>query len=429
MQLHSPLTPPPSSAHEPLAAVGDGVADDTQAIQDAMDRTHAGGGGRVVIPAGTYLVGTLKLRSGVHLHLEAAATIRATPDLDRYDHYVRPADNPEPQNDRWHRAVIVGDKVSDVRITGSGTLDGNRLEDTESDENVRGPHVVLLGECRDVVVRDIRIRDGGNYGLFLEYCRDVVIDAVRFHAGYDGLHMRGMPGRPCENVVVRHCDFRSGDDAIAGRYWKDCVIHDCRINSACNGIRLIGPTENLHIHDNVIYGPGRHPHIHSGRHNMLSAIKLQYGQWEPLPGPSHNVVIANNTARDVKSVLCVNSIEACPVGSVTVENFRAERVYGPACCFDGQPGVPIDHLTLSNVHVQFARSAGYTAAPDMPPEPIGKGVRETPAWGLWVEHVRRLDLDRVVMTTDQPDPRAAHLFRHVGETRMDRCSFTAAPTT
>ena len=66
-----------------FGAVGDGVTKDTQAIQAALDA-----GGLVFFPPGTYLSGTLHLRSGGGLLLSPGATLLASPDPEDYNKMI-----------------------------------------------------------------------------------------------------------------------------------------------------------------------------------------------------------------------------------------------------------------------------------------------------------------------------------------------------
>ena len=68
-----------------FGAVGDGVTLDTAAIQGAVDACAAAGGGRVTLPAGRYLSGSVFLKSHVELHLEMGAVLRGSTDLDDYN--------------------------------------------------------------------------------------------------------------------------------------------------------------------------------------------------------------------------------------------------------------------------------------------------------------------------------------------------------
>ena len=68
-----------------FGAKGDGTVKDTAAIQKAVDAAHAAGGGEVLLPAGTYLSGSLFLRSGVDFHLSQGAILKGSPDPADYN--------------------------------------------------------------------------------------------------------------------------------------------------------------------------------------------------------------------------------------------------------------------------------------------------------------------------------------------------------
>ena len=90
-------------------AQGDGRTADTAAINKAIEACSTAGGGRVNLPAGTYLSGTVHLRSEVDLHLEAGATLLGSADLKDYQNLVPPAIMPESKALAWHRALVLAD--------------------------------------------------------------------------------------------------------------------------------------------------------------------------------------------------------------------------------------------------------------------------------------------------------------------------------
>ena len=74
-RIHDPHIPSAEVNVRDFGAVGDGVTLDTQAIQRAIAYLHRQGGGRVIVPAGRYLTGSLALLSHINLHLDSPQSV------------------------------------------------------------------------------------------------------------------------------------------------------------------------------------------------------------------------------------------------------------------------------------------------------------------------------------------------------------------
>jgi polygalacturonase len=68
-----------------FGATGDGLHKETHALQKAIDACHRTGGGRVLLPAGRYLSGTIFLKSNVELYLQNGAVLLGSPDAEDYN--------------------------------------------------------------------------------------------------------------------------------------------------------------------------------------------------------------------------------------------------------------------------------------------------------------------------------------------------------
>ncbi|MFO7901946.1 MAG: glycoside hydrolase family 28 protein [Planctomycetota bacterium] len=145
-----------------LGAQGDGIANDTKALQTAINACAKAGGGRVVVPAGKYLMGAIRLRSNVELHLAEEARLVGVDDLDAYLGF----ESGDWGKGRWNRALIIGEGLRNIAITGEGTIDGNQVFDPKGEAGMRGPHTVLLSDCENVTLKDVTIRDSANYAFF-----------------------------------------------------------------------------------------------------------------------------------------------------------------------------------------------------------------------------------------------------------------------
>jgi hypothetical protein len=268
-------------------AVADDGTPDTGAIQAAIDMASNAGGGIVIIPRGTFRSGALHLKSNVTLHLdEGAVLLGSTKPLDY-------------GAGRWGDALITGENLENVRIQGKGVVDGADCRNPKGEEGFRGPHGILLADCRDIGIRGVTIRRTGNYAILCRTCRDAEIRDVTIRGGHDGLHAQA-----CKEFVVRGCDVRTGDDGFAGCDNTDFRIVDCRINSSCNGFRL--GCVNLLVKGCRIWGPGEYSHQVSKRRNMLSAF-VHFAPRDRKPRlPSDNWLIEDVTIDNVGFVYGYN---------------------------------------------------------------------------------------------------------------------------
>lgn len=406
-------------------AVGDGKTVDTTAIKAAIEACAAAGGGQVWFPPGNYLSGTVRLKSHVTIFLDAGAKLVGSTNLKDYQSFTPPAGTPESRWTRWHRALILGDGVEDVAILGQGVIDGNKVFDPQGEEKMRGPHTILLGICRGVTIRDVSIRDSANYAVMLEFCQQVEVRNVKITGGWDGVHFRGWPGRPCRDVTILGCQFFTGDDAIAGRYWENVLISDCIVNSSCNGVRLIGPATHLIIHDCLFYGPGIHPHRTSDRHNMLAGINLQPGAWDATKGNLDDVLISDVTMHNVSTPFHFSLKPGNTAGSIVVSQVTATGVYRAAASVESWAKMPFKNVVFRDVTIEY-KGGGTRQQANMKVKSPGVDARPLPAWGFYARNVQNLQLDNVRLRCEKGDLRPALICNGVERLTLDDFSFPQA---
>lgn len=410
-------------------AKGDSTTPETAAIQKALDDCAVGGGGTVTFPPGRYVSGTIHLRSKVALWFEAGAILVGTTNLNDYRQPAVPDFMPEAKWGKWHRALLLGENIEDVTLAGPGLIDGNKVFDPTGEEKMRGPHTLVFVNSRRVTVRDVTFIDSANYAVFFQVSDDVEFRNVKFVGGWDGIHWRGAPERWCQNVNILGCQFFTGDDAIAGRYWNNTVIQDSLINSSCNGIRLIGPATRLTIANNLFRGPGEQPHRTSRekrRTNMLSGIILQPGAWDATRGPLDDVLLANNVMQHVASPVTLWTKPGNTVGNVTVSGLNATGVYRSAISVESWADEPITNVVLRNVQVEFA-GGGTAAQAQQPVKGPGVDARSLPAWGLYARHVETLALEDVRFSLASDDLRPVVHAEQVRRLQLDGLKFTRVP--
>lgn len=320
-----------------FGAVGDGVTECTEAVQAAIDSCSRTGG-RVLIPEGTFLCRSLFLKDGVDLHLEKGATLLGIDDteayasfiprhdLSRYDSGGDSANANNTGDRRWMKAFIHGNGVTDASISGEGLIDGRHVFDSLGEEGMRGPHAIIIGEAKNFRLEGVSIARAANYA-FLGYALEhASFRDLHITEGWDGIHIRGG-----KQVEIADCVFETGDDAIAGGYWENMLIRDCEINSSCNGVRMIMPSDGVEIRNCHLYGPGAYPHRTSGearRNNMLFGIILEPGAWGPAPGTARGIWLHDLTMENLSSPVSTSVREGSVAEDLTLENIIATGLTG-----------------------------------------------------------------------------------------------------
>jgi polygalacturonase len=406
-----------------FGAVGDGKTLDTAAINKAITACTEAGGGQVRFPPGRYLSATVHLKSRVTLYLEAGAKLIGVKDPNLYQHPTPPAFLPEAKWGKWHRALILADGAEDIEIAGAGVIDGNKVFDRTGEERMRGPHTFVFVNCRNVTVRDVSFVDSANYAIFFQISDHVDIRNVKFTGGWDGVHFRGAPQRPCKDVSIVGCRFYTGDDSIAGRYWENVVISDCIVNSSCNGIRLIGPATHLIIRNCLFYGPGVQPHRTSNRYNMLAGINLQPGAWDKTTGDLDDVLISDITMQNVSTPCHFMMKPGNTANRITVTRLTATGVYRAACSVESWAESPFKNVTFRDVDIEFEGGGTAGRVPTQVKAP-GVDARPLPAWGFYARNVENLTFEDFRMTCTRPDQRPVLICDDVNQLTLDTFRFT-----
>jgi polygalacturonase len=222
-------------------AVGDGVTSDTTALQAAMDRCAAAGGGTVLVPAGEFRCGTLRLRDGVRLHLARGAIVRALPEPTLF-----PVIGPTKNLPGEIRALLWAEDVTGFSIDGPGVIDGNGAEALAGAQAARErfrPATAFFRGCRDVRIEQVTLRHASFWTLHLLRCRDVVVRDVTIRNNRGRINTDGIDPDGCRNVLIERCDITAGDDCIVlksteGDDCEDVTVRDCRLSTTCAAMKV-----------------------------------------------------------------------------------------------------------------------------------------------------------------------------------------------
>lgn len=250
-----------------FGAAGDGLTKDTSAIQQAIDACADAGGGKVLLPPGRYISGTIYLKSNIQFHLSAGAVLVGSSDREDYNsEHVFPENEAFSTENVTATHLIIAYRQQNVSISGSGTIDGNSsaffaplpegaiaLYRWKSQNypiiSWRPGQMIFFCRCHRVAVRDVQLKDSPYWGLFALGCEDVQIRGLTIDNPPATQNGDGIDIDCSRNVTISDCIIRSGDDCITVRANKrrlgedalpceNITVTNCVLSTPCNAIRV-----------------------------------------------------------------------------------------------------------------------------------------------------------------------------------------------
>ncbi|MDR3217760.1 MAG: hypothetical protein LBU22_02060 [Dysgonamonadaceae bacterium] len=231
-------------------AVGDGETINTSAIQNAIDECSNSGGGKVIIPQGVFLSGTLYMKNNVNLFIDAEATLKGSPSFKDYPdnsvHYHNSFSH--PGKPFGNKAFIFGEALQNISITGTGTIDGNgyssefQLGNDATAESRARPSVICFIKCNNVKVEGLRLQNSAYWMQNYIACDTLVLSGLNIH-NHCNYNQDGMD-IDASNVLVENCSIDSDDDGVClkshntDRIVENVSIRNCTIGSNCNAIKF-----------------------------------------------------------------------------------------------------------------------------------------------------------------------------------------------
>ena len=302
-----------------IAYEKDGIR--TEELQRMIDACAEAGGGQVRLTAGIYRTATLYLKSGVELYLDAGAVLRGLDDFRAYSNRC-PDKHILPEIPEWFDALVSAVGESACGISGEGILDGVDCLNPHGEQGFRGPHGVFFYGCRNIWVRGITVLRCPCYNLMFEKCEDILAEDLKIRGGQDGFRFGD-----CDNVIVRGCDIRSGDDCIGGSGNRNVQVLDSRLNTPA-GSSVMFSCVGFTMKNCLIWSSGVYPAV--------------FRDDKRYSANEHAVMIGYDYGYNGREISDDWLIEDCVFENSRCLLVVGERLHGKTC-------IPIRHLRFNRI--------------------------------------------------------------------------------
>jgi polygalacturonase len=413
----------------------------TVAIQSAIDACGTTGG-RVIIPEGTYLSGTLNLKNNVNLHLMPGAVLKGSSEFKDYPDLA--------PGKKTVRAFINAAGVNHIAITGKGTINGNgqseafQLGDDSGPKGNGGrPVLILMKQCKYVDIMNVRLENSAFWMQNYVDCDNLHIKGITVynHVNWnnDGIDIDS------KNVLVEDCIIDSDDDALClkshdyGRACENVTVRNCVISSNCNGIKFgtasLGGFRNINI-SNITIHEAPVDRIRNWQKNMkfigqpktvIDGIAIENVDG----GITDNVNISNIYMTNVQTPIFIRlgnrgatrgTKDPGHLRNVSITNVTAESYSKMSSHITGLPGYNVENVQLNNIRI-LSMGAGTKedAQIKLPENPATYPENRMfgyiiPAGGLFARHVTGLAMQNCSWLTREKDERPVIILDDVKET-------------
>lgn len=416
-----------------------------EAFQKAIDACYNAGGGRVYVPSGTYLMGTVFLKDNVHIYLEAGSLILGSTDLKNDfapDEAIPYPVYQDASHTFFHHSLFVAENLKNISITGSGKIDMQSKYESDDFTPVRGIGVCPKGsfrgakaiafkECEDVLLKDFSLYNATDLAIYLAGCNTIRVSGLVIDTHIDGINIDC-----CKDTVISDCIIRSGDDGIVpkssyvlGRkqFTENLVVTNCIVSSECNAIKLgtesNGGFKNVTVSNCVIYDT---------RSVGISVEAVDGGEID-------GVTFTNITSKNVGCPFFVivgdraRGPEGTGIGSIknvsishlihTGPYSELPRKRGPyfrhleTLPFNHQAGMVVgleghlvENVTLEDIHLEMQGGEGKEAAEHIVPEnpkgyPDANIFGTLNSYGFFIRHAKNVKATNITASVINPDER------------------------
>lgn len=433
-------------------ATGDGVTDNTAFIQKAID-SCAVTGGKVYFPAGTFLSGTIVLKSNVTLHLSANAVLLGQPASKYYPY--QQSGIPFYGEDWAKQALIFCKNQENVTIEGAGVIDGQggsfvTTTIKKPDRYKDRPYLLWFAGSKKITVKGVRLRNSAFWMQHYLGCEQVLIDGIDIwnHSNKNN-DMIDIDG--CRYVTISNVKGDSDDDGITIKSTSSLIseyitITNCILSSHCSAVKFgtesTGGYRNVVI-SNCVIKPSAQVKTIYGRPAGISGIALEVVDG----GTMENIAISNMVIDGPEVPLFIRlgnrarkHIASAPaplpgrLKNIRISNVIATGANEIGCSISGLEKSPVENISLDNISIEM--NGGGTAADALvvPEEkevdyPEATMFGKLPAYGFFIRHAADVRLSGIRLRYKTAEVRPAFVVSGTNGFTLTGLNVQSAATT
>ena len=410
----------------------------TKQLQKAIDSCAKQGSAKLFFPAGTYLTGTLILKSGVHLEFEEGVKILgSTKEKDYPVLYPQYKSNTDRQ---VNKSLFYAEKADGISMTGKATIDFQGADSVyfnTGNNDPRRPFGIRFISCKNIYINNLQLINSPQWMQHYLDCENVLLENLNVfnhaHQNNDGIDIDG-----CRNVYVRDCHVDSDDDAICLKSngpasCENVLVENCIVSSHCNALKL--GTETTGGFKNIIYrnckvvpsATGTH-HI-NGNETTITAITLIITDGGRMENVWFDNIEAENCVTPIYVTLGNRSrkyTDAAPIPGIgSIENVRLSNIKakGAGPISSSATGLNnsyrIKNISLENISVELAHAGNkgdsnvdmnklFREKKSIYPSPHVWG--NLPSCGFYFRYIDGIKLKNVNVVLRCKDPRRKIIF-------------------
>ena len=421
-----------------FGAVGDGQTIDTKAINQAILACSRSNKGKVVIPPGQFVSGSIHLKSNIVIEIQEGGEVLGAPSgLQAYD--LPEANQWDMYQDFGHshyqNSMIWGENLENVTIKGKGIISGNNHVVRKNKGGGDANKMIAMKLCKNIRIEDVSLMLGGHFAIILNGCDGIDINNVTIKTQHDGIDLMA-----CSNVTISNCSIESiryengkkagGDDAIGIKSdfalgytlpSENITITNCFLYSGCNGIQFgsetAGDIKNVTVMNCIIeHADKAGLGITCNDGSNIENVRFTNITMSKIANPFFMLITDRGRAGNDPKIGSIKNVQFENIKCFDVYGYIKDRVF--TSMISGLPDHEIENVTFKNIEMMLKGSSEeYDPKREIPYttkySPRNFGIR--PSSGFYCRNTKNIEFENVSIEFENKDVRPLFFFDNVSD--------------